>query len=170
MKNFIPRGSLTRKDRLKSKVKESYPFAACAFSVQDDLNLNLIFRSLANFAGKEFFIIGAKSWHKGATNGLEDIIKITYFNTFNQFLQHIKTSTYELVAIEQSENSISIHEFKYPKQPCFIFGSESYGLTDDILLNVKNIVEIPMEGYHPCANVGCSAAITFYDFVSKCKQ
>jgi len=167
MKNFIPRGKLTRKDRLKNFVEKSYPFAACAFSIQDDINLNLIYRSLANFAGKEFFIIGANTWHRGATNGLERIIKIRYFENFNAFLGHIRKTNYEIVAIEQSERSISLNKFQHPKTPCFIFGNESYGLTDDILLSCKHVVEVPMDGYHPCANVGCAAAITFYDFVTK---
>jgi tRNA G18 (ribose-2'-O)-methylase SpoU len=167
MKTFIPRGSLTRKDRLNKSPSKIYPFAACAFAIQDDLNLNLIYRSLCNFAGREFFIIGAKSWHRGATNGLEEMVKITYFDNFNQFLEHTNKTNYELVAIEQSERSVYLNEFKHPKMPCFILGNESIGLTDEVLLNSKSIVEIPMDGFHPCLNVGVSSGIVFYDFVRK---
>lgn len=166
-KDFIPRGNLKRIDRIKKNVPKTYPFAVCAYSLQDDLNLNLIYRSLANFSGLEMFIVGAKTWRKGATNGLHDILKITYFQNTNQFLSHVKKLDYNLIAIEQSNKSIMLNEFVYPKKPCFIFGNESYGLKDDLLLNVENVVEIPMNGFHPSANVGVAAGIIMYDYTTK---
>lgn len=164
MENFIPRGNLTRKDRIKSKVSKVYPFAACAMSVVDDINLNLIYRSLANFAGLEMFVVGPPNWHKGATNGLKDVVKVTHFQSINQFLRHMKTTDYEMVAIEQSDKSVLLTEFEHPKKPCFVFGNETFGLGDDVLLNVDKVVEIPMDGYHPCLNVGVTSGIIFYDF------
>ncbi len=167
MKNFIPRGNKTRKDRIKTNVAKVYPFSACAVSLSNDVNINLIYRSLANFAGTEFFIIGSKEWHQGATNGLEDIIKITYFKTINEFLLYIKTTQYSLVAIEQTESSESLMTFKHPKKPCFMFGHESYGLTSDVMVWSDHIVDIPIEGHHPSFNVGVCAGIVMYDFVNK---
>ncbi len=160
-----PRGTLTRKGRIKTKVPKVFPFSVCAMCCQDDININLIYRTLANFSGIEMFIVGSPQWHRGATNGLEDIVKITYFQNVNQFLNFMKKTDYDLVAIEQSDRSVMLSEFKHPEKPCFIFGNESFGLGDDLLLNVPNIVEIPMNGYHPCANVGISAGIVMWDFV-----
>lgn len=162
---FIPRGNKTRKERINKQPEKIYPFAACALSLQDDINLNLIFRSLCNFPGNEMFIVGSKQWHKGATNGLEEFIKLTYFKDFHEFLEYSKETDYELVAIEQSNDSILLTDFEHPKKPCYIFGAETGGLTNDVLFNCESIVEIPMQGYHPCLNVGVSAGIIFYDFV-----
>ena len=167
MKNFIPRGNQTRKERIKQKIDKIYPFSVCAFSIQDDLNINLIYRSLSNFSGIEMFIVGSKQWHKGATNGLEDVVKITYFNSIHDFLEHMKKTEYNMVAVEQTENSISLFDFQHPKKPCFIFGNESAGLLQDILMNVESVVEVPMQGFHPSLNVGCCASIVMYDFVRK---
>lgn len=166
MKNFIPRGNKTRKERIDPHAKR-FPFAAAMMCLNDDLNINLIIRSLANFGGNEIFIIGSKNWHKGATNGLENILPVRYFQSVNEFLRYMKKTDYSLIAIEQSEKSVPLETFIHPKKPCFIFGNESTGILDDILLNVPHVVEISMKGLHPNANVGCAAAITFYDYVSK---
>ena len=153
----------TRKERIRKVVKK-FPFAACAFGLVNDINLNLVFRSLCNFGGIEFFVVGSDSWFRGATNGLEELVKVTHFKDCHAFLEHMKETDYELVAIEQSDNSVSLQDFNHTKKPCFIFGNETTGLKDDCLLSADAILEIPMEGYHPCLNVGVSSGIVFYDF------
>src|SRR5689334_14920915 len=102
MKTFTTRGNKTRRERVNFNPNKINNFSICAFSIQNDININLLFRSLANFAGKEMFIIGSKKWHKGATNGLEDIISVIYFKDFQEFKFHIKNNTnYSIIAIEQ---------------------------------------------------------------------
>lgn len=166
---YNPRGTRTRKERLNPVPSRIYPFAACAIGVVDDINVNLIYRSLACFAGQEFFLVGSQKWHKGATNGLEDILKIRHFGTLSGFLRFIKTERdYKLVSIEQSDKSVSMESIKqYPTPTCFIFGNEGFGLGDDALLQSDLIVEIPMDGFHPCLNVGVTSGIVFHDFVRK---
>lgn len=165
----FPRGNKTRRSRLNYKPSKIYSFSACAMSLVNDININLIYRNIACFAGKQFFIIGSKSWHKGATNGLEELMSIKYFNNFNEFKEYnTAVSGCTLIAVEQTNDSTIIDKIhKYPENPCFIFGNEAHGLGDDILLNSDMVVEIPMNGYHPCVNVGCASAIVFYDYVRK---
>jgi tRNA G18 (ribose-2'-O)-methylase SpoU len=166
MKNFIPRGNKTRKERVTANVQR-LPFAAATLCLNDDINVNLIVRSLANFAGNEVFIIGSQKWHKGATNGLENILPIHYFQSINEFMRYMRKTDYTLVAVEQSEKSVPLETFVHPVKPCFILGNESTGIGDDVLLNVPHVVEISMNGMHPNANVGCASAIVFYDYASK---
>lgn len=164
-----PRGNKTRRDRTRKDVAKIYPFAVAALALNDDKNLHLIYRSLANFSGKEMFVIGSQNWFKGATNGINEIVPIKHFPDNHSFLEHIKKETnYTLVGVEQSNRSILTTQLKYyPDNPCFVLGNESFGLGDDILLHCDLIVEIPMEGPHPCGNVGVSGGIIMYDFISK---
>lgn len=165
---FIPRGTKTRRDRIRNIVP-LFPFSACCFALNDDKNVNLVYRSLANFGGKEMFIVGSQNWFRGATNGVEDVIPVHYFDTFSEFLKHVKEKTeYSLVSVEQSEKSIYTNQLNfYPENSCFVFGNETSGLGDDVLLNSDLVVEIPMRGVHPCANVGVSSGIMFFDYINK---
>ena len=99
-----------------------------------------------------------------------DIIKITYFRDLHSFLEHIRMQTdYTLVAVEQTERSEGLTTFKHPEQPCFVFGNENAGLGDDCVLNCERVVEIEMNGYHPCLNVGQASSVIFYDYCGKNK-
>lgn len=160
----------TRKDRFRHDV-ESLPFSAGAISLFDDKNVHLVLRSLACFSGREFFVVGSNNFFPGAAKGLDELITIHHFRNVNEWLTYMRNETdYKIVAVEQSDRSVPINDVKYPEKPCFIFGNEGFGMGDDILINADQVIEIPMNGYHPCLNVGCSASVIFYDYVNKTCQ
>lgn len=160
-----PRGTKTRKERLNEDV-EPYPFAAAALALNDDQNIHLIYRSLACFAGQDFFVIGSDKWFKGATNGLEKFLPIKQLGAATRLID--KLAPYDLIAVEQCEGSVSIDEIeKYPDNPLFIFGNESFGLTGEVLAQCQMIINIPHDGWHPCLNVGVSSGIIFHDYIKK---
>lgn len=154
-------------DRLSSIAPPRSNFAIAAHSLDIDANTHIIFRNLACFNGKEMFIIGSQRWFRGATNGLEDHIPVTYCKTPTAFMQQARAAGYALVSVELSERAIDIAGAVYPENPCFIFGNETFGITDDVLCRSDLIVQIPMNGLHPCLNVGVSSGIVVYDYLSK---
>lgn len=145
-------------------------FAVCAHSLDIDMNVQLIYRNLACFHGKEMFIVGSRNWFRGATNGVEDIIPITYSKTPSEGLAQIRDAGYSPVAVELSSRSVSVYDAVYPENPCFIVGNETYGLTEDIILSSDLVVQIPMDGVHPCLNVAMSSGVVIYDYLSKARQ
>ena len=156
---------LTRRQRLVKNFS-THNFACAAISLDIDKNLHLIYRTLANFGGKEMFVVGSNQWFRGATNGVEDFIPVNHFSNMSQFLNHVRENTqYSIVAVEQHSRSQNIFNFKYPKNPLFIFGNENCGLNDEVLVKCENIVQIPMEGIHPCANVAMSAGMVVFDYI-----
>jgi len=160
----------TRREMVRAaaaKAPPSRPFAVCAHSLDIDENVQIIYRNLACFNGAEMFILGSRKWFRGATNGIEDFIPITYSKTTSELLKQIKAKGYSPVAVELSARSVSIHDAVYPERPCFILGNETYGITDDILLNAALCVQIPMDGVHPCLNVAVSSGVVIYDYLSK---
>lgn len=157
----------TRKNRLNTEVKTN-SFACAAMSLHTDKNLHIILRNLACMAGKEFFVIGSDNWFKGATNGLENFVKVSHFKNESDFFDYIVETDYTLISVEQSDKSLLISDLdEYPENPLFIFGNESFGLGDNVLLNSELVVEIPNPGWHPCFNVGVSSGIVFYDYMIK---
>lgn len=161
---------LTRRQRLY-KNYNIQNFACAAISLDIDKNLHLIYRTLANFGGREMFVVGSNQWFRGATNGVEEYIPVNHFSNMNDFLTHIRENTdYAIVAVEQHSRSKNIFNFEYPKKPLFVFGNENCGLNDEILAKCENIIEIPMSGIHPCANVAMSAGMVVFDYMRSLKK
>ena len=64
-----------------------------------------------------------------------------------------------LIALDTSDNAISLYNFIFPKNFTLILGNEEYGISDEILKEVNYLVEIPMLGHKNSINVACAFAI-----------
>jgi len=75
---------------------------------------------------------------------------------------HVTRSTLHVVAVEQHKNSISYNKANYSFPLALIFGNESFGIKEETLKLVDQIVEIPMCGINKSLNVIVAAAIVSY--------
>lgn len=67
-----------------------------------------------------------------------------------------------VVAIEQSEKSVSLPEFNVPEKVAYIMGNEVTGVDAEILELVDVVVELPMLGQKESLNVSVTAGIVLY--------
>lgn len=71
----------------------------------------------------------------------------------------------KIIAIEQSKNSIPYKTADFSLPVAFVVGNETFGLSEQTLSSVDQIVEIPMWGVNKSLNVIVSAAIVGYHAV-----
>ncbi|MFH1536752.1 MAG: TrmH family RNA methyltransferase [Patescibacteria group bacterium] len=89
-----------------------------------------------------------------------------YFQTW-MLLDKLKKQGYQIIAVEQSKQSVSHNRFK-PKWPAaFVFGSETKGLSPNILKRCNKFIEIPMHGQKESLNVSVSAGIIGFSMIDK---
>lgn len=77
-------------------------------------------------------------------------------------LDKLKADGFEIVALEQAPDSISLHDFKLPEKVCYIFGNEVDGIRPELLAIADRVVEIPMLGQKESLNVSVTAGIVLF--------
>ena len=80
-------------------------------------------------------------------------------------IQH-PTSNIKIIAIEQSKDSIPYTKAAYTMPVALLVGNETFGVSEEALSAVDEIVEIPMWGINKSLNVIVSAAIVGYHAIS----
>jgi tRNA G18 (ribose-2'-O)-methylase SpoU len=65
-----------------------------------------------------------------------------------------------IIALDTSDEAISIHDFLFPASFTLILGNEEYGVSDEALSIADMLVEIPLFGVKNSLNVACAFAIT----------
>jgi len=70
-----------------------------------------------------------------------------------------------LAALETTDRSLSIYDYKFPRPVCLLMGNEALGLSRKILDSADAIVEIPMQGYKNSLNVASAASITLFEIL-----
>ena len=157
-----------REKRLNEYFAWFHNFGIAVYNISKEFNIGSLLRTTHCAKGKEFFLIGEKSYNTYASVSSEKWTKINYFENLETFSDYIKKTNYNLVLVEQSNNSISLFDFEYPVNPLFLLGTEKGGLPETLKNSEYPILEIPQFGLVHSLNLSCSGSIVIYHYLYKC--
>ena len=96
-----------------------------------------------------------------------DTIRVEARRTLAPVLSELKRGGYQLVGLEQTTGSESLHAFRFERKTVLVVGNERAGLGDDVLALVHHAVEIPVYGLPYSYNVATAVAMALYEY---CRQ
>jgi 23S rRNA (guanosine2251-2'-O)-methyltransferase len=81
----------------------------------------------------------------------------------------LRADGYQIIAIEQAENSVMLNEFTPDKDAKYelIFGNEVNGVSDEVMQTIDTCIEIPQFGTKHSFNIVVSAGIVLWDLFAK---
>jgi tRNA G18 (ribose-2'-O)-methylase SpoU len=94
--------------------------------------------------------------------GAEDSLAWEYSADIKNVIKSLETMGYSIAALEQSDGSTNLAAYVPPPKLALIVGSETDGLSSEILDECDAIVEIPMAGRKESFNVSVAAAMALY--------
>lgn len=97
--------------------------------------------------------------HKTAL-GAEAIVPFTHIETLD--LGTLDLAGYRIVALEQDARSVNLRDYGAPEKIALLLGEEVHGITPELLAQVDDIVEIPMQGKKESFNVSVATGIALY--------
>ena len=77
-------------------------------------------------------------------------------------MSELKKEEVEIVAVEQTLDAISIHDFTSPEKAVYILGNEIDGVSKPLLELADTVVEIPMLGQKESLNVSVVAGVALF--------
>lgn len=135
--------------------------------LRSNINLSRIVRVASCSGVSKVIACGtAKVISKIARDGA-DTIEIEVHRTLPPVLKDLKQQGYQLVGLEQTTNSTSLHEFYFERKTALVVGNERQGLTAEELQCVDRVVEIPVYGLPYSYNVATAATMALYEY---CRQ
>lgn len=143
-------------------------------NVLDTYNVGAIFRLADAVAAKKLFLCGKtesppNSRIKKASINTTEWVDWEHFDHTKSAILHLKSYILNLkvIAVEQSQKSISYDQFDYSLPIALIVGNETYGVAKEVLEVVDAIVELPMLGVNKSLNVMVSLGIVLYEVLEK---
>jgi tRNA G18 (ribose-2'-O)-methylase SpoU len=101
--------------------------------------------------------------HKTAL-GAEDSVPWSHQKLLPPLILQLQEEGFRIVALEQSEDAVTLSEFAAPRKLVLLIGREVEGIDPGYLKLVDQIVEIPMRGRKESFNVVQAAAMALYQF------
>lgn len=137
------------------------------YNLQNPHNLGAVIRSCLGFNIKGVFLIGncCDLLHPEtirASMGYVFKMPFEKFNSFDYFLQYIKTNKINLLAMANNDRAIDIYSYKQKKNNCFMIGNEGQGLPEQVLNKCSTIIKIPLNKDVESLNASVAASIVAF--------
>lgn len=156
------------------KEQEKLPVVVILDNVRSMNNVGSAFRTADGFAIEKIILCGItaqpphREIEKTAIGATQSVEWVHYPETLDA-LRELKKEGYEIIAIEQADESIMLNTFKpdLDKKYALIFGNEVNGVSDEVMAEIDKCIEIPQFGTKHSFNIVISAGIVLWDFYAK---
>ncbi|MBC8051835.1 MAG: RNA methyltransferase [Sphingobacteriaceae bacterium] len=158
------------------KKQEKLPVVVVLDNVRSLHNVGSIFRTSDGFSVEHVILCGItgqpphREIEKTALGATHSIDWLYHENTVSA-IADLRGKGYEIIAVEQAKNSISLNDFKpsAAKKYALIFGNEVNGVSDEVMSVIDGCIEIPQFGTKHSFNIVVSAGIVLWDLFAKLK-
>lgn len=142
--------------------------------ILDTYNVGSMFRLADALAVEKLYLCGKMETppnhriHKAAV-GTENWVPWEYFDSTVDCVKRLKSDGYQIVTIEQSQNSINYKDLKPDFPVALVLGHETTGVNPEVIKLSDQAVELPMHGINNSFNVWGTAAVVGYEILPKIK-
>jgi len=134
-------------------------------NLERDFNMGTIVRSANAFGVRHVHVIGRRQWNKRGAMMTDKYLTVHYYETVEGFIDAMKNTGKEIIAIENNVDSVPLSSVKLPTNAVLLFGSEGSGISSDLLQKAEKVVHIEQLGSTRSLNVGVAAGIAMYEWL-----
>jgi tRNA G18 (ribose-2'-O)-methylase SpoU len=139
----------------------------CCAPMRSNVNLSNIVRTAGCCGITRLIACGQVKIDRTIARDGAEQVQIEVHRTLPPVLKELRAEGYTLVGLEQTTNSVSLHEYLFERKTALVIGNERLGLTEEELRLVDAVVEIPVWGLPFAYNVANATAMALYEY---CKQ
>jgi len=125
-------------------------FGIQSIHVIEERNLKKIDREIA---------MGAQKW-----------VSLNRYQNSADCIQNLREQGYQIVASTPHNDAAMLADFDISKPSAIFFGTETNGLSSEIIEQADKFIKIPMSGFTESLNISVSAAIILQDITQKLRS
>ncbi len=156
---------------------DKFPVVLVLENIRSQHNIGASFRTADAFAIEKLVLCGIcatppSAEIRKAALGAEESVEWSYYNNCSDAILDLKKGGYQIISVEQTENSQQLNKF-IPLQGeryAFIFGNEVKGVSQEIVDMSDSVIEIPQYGTKHSLNVSVSVGIVLWEVISGFKK
>lgn len=168
---------LNRLSQEEFRSAEKLPLILVLDNIRSALNVGSVFRTADAFAVESIVLCGitAQPPHREMLKtalGATDAVAWQYFSSTAEALGHLKEQGVYIVAVEQTDESMSLQNFSpgEGRKYAFILGNEVRGVSEEALPYCDAALEIPQFGTKHSLNVAVCAGVVVWEFAKKSRK
>lgn len=160
-------------DSFKSH-QRTFPITLICDGIKTPENVGMIFRAAEAFGVEKIVLCGdsatlPNSKIRKTARSCEQVVVWEYVADILDCIAKFKASHYTFVALEITNNSqiISRFNFKENSPIALVLGSETHGISEEVLEQCPHSVAISMYGKNSSLNVATATSIALYEITNQ---
>jgi tRNA G18 (ribose-2'-O)-methylase SpoU len=148
--------------------KSRIPLEIAIENLAHDFNIGTVVRNANAFNVSRVHIIGKRKYNRRGAMVTDKYIHIDHFATVEEFISDAHARGMKVVAVDNNRpESKPLASIKLVPNSILVFGSESDGISQELLDAADQAFYIEQLGSTRSINVGCASAIAMYEAVRR---
>lgn len=165
---------LNRLNLEEFKNKKKVPIIIVLDNVRSAHNVGSVFRTSDAFLIEKIMLCGIcpvppKNEIRKTALGATESVEWEYFNDNADCIKGLTKKGYKIISVEQADNATELNNYfmEKPQKIALVFGNEINGVSEEIIQQSDDVIEIPQHGTKHSFNVSVSVGIVLWDLTRK---
>ncbi len=136
-------------------------------------NTSAVMRSCDVFGIQNIHVIEERNLKKidrEIAMGAQKWVTLNRYHSSEECIQNLREKGYQIVASSPHYDAAMLADFDISKPSAIFFGTETNGLSEEIIEQADKFIKIPMAGFTESLNISVSAAIILQDITQKLRS
>lgn len=143
----------------------AHPLHVAIENVSQDLNIGSIVRTANAFNVGAVHVVGRRRWNKRGAMVTNRYLDVRHHPEPAGLLEWAEQAGYAVVAIDNGPGARLLEDAVLPERCLMVFGSESAGISEELLAGAGELLRIGQYGSTRSINVAAAAAIAMHAWV-----
>jgi tRNA G18 (ribose-2'-O)-methylase SpoU len=143
------------------------PLSVAVLRARNPFNVGAIIRVAHSFLVREILLVGDERYYERGAMGMDRYENIVTLPTEADFLAHVRGGGQKLLVFEKDAARVDLWHAELPDECVMLFGSETAGVSPELLAAADQIVGIPMYGINHSFPVTVAAGIAMAEWTRR---
>ena len=154
---------MTNEDIVAELDKSRVPLEVAIENLAHDFNIGTVVRNANAFNVARVHIIGKRKYNRRGAMVTDKYLHIDHFATVDEFIADAHARDMRVVAVDNNRpESKALQQTQLAPNSILVFGSESDGISQELLDKADQAFYIEQLGSTRSINVGCASAVAMY--------
>jgi len=159
---------MSNEDIVEDLDKTRSSFEIAIENLSHDFNIGTVVRNANAFNVAKVHILGKRKYNRRGAMVTDRYLHMTHFEDIKQFVEDAHARGMKVVAIDNNRpESKPLQSAKIEPNSILVFGSESDGISQELLDLADSCFYIEQLGSTRSINVGCASAVAMYEFARR---
>lgn len=157
---------MSNEDIVAELDKSRVPLEVAIENLAHDFNIGTVVRNANAFNMARVHIIGKRKYNRRGAMVTDKYLHMDHFATVDEFIADAHTRGMKVVAVDNNRpESKPLQQTQLVSNSILVFGSESDGISQELLYKADQAFYIEQLGSTRSINVGCASAVAMYEAV-----